>query len=219
MNSIKIYTSDVTSIKIGSSDVAAVYIGSDKVYPSQVPIVGCDYKLCGICTDGTEITVSSGTTTLTRGEIYNALGEKYLLECEIGSGTTTLGEYAFDDNYHTNYHSILYVSSITISDSVTTLQHECLMDCYNLTTLTIPSSVTQIDFWAFTRLSGLTEVIFEGTTPPTFTNYMNGVFHDYCPPVIYVPDSAVSEYRAINGYVWTNQDWSRDIIQPISNRP
>ena len=93
------------------------------------------------------------------------------------------------------------------------------MDCYNLTTLTIPSSVTQIDFWAFTRLSGLTEVIVEGDTPPTFTNYMNGVFHDYCPPVIYVPDSAVSEYRAINGYVWTNQDWTRDIIQPISNRP
>lgn len=45
-----------------------------------------------------------------------------------------------------------------------------------------------------------------------------GVFHDYCPPVIYVPDEAVSAYRAIGGNVWTNQSWSTNIIQPISNR-
>ena len=92
------------------------------------------------------------------------------------------------------------------------------METAKLTTLTIPASVTQIDFWAFTRCNGLQEVIFEGATPPTFTNQHSGVFHDYCPPVIYVPDEAVSAYRAIGGSVWTNKTWSSSIIQPISNR-
>ena len=110
------------------------------------------------------------------------------------------------------------MSALTIGNTVTTIQHEAFMETSLLSTLTIPSSVTQIDFWAFTRCNGLTEVIFEGTTPPTFTNQNSGVFHDYCPPVIYVPDSAVSAYRAISGSVWTNQTWSSDIIQPISNK-
>ena len=107
---------------------------------------------------------------------------------------------------------------MTIGDTVETIEHEAFMETTLLTTLTIPSSVTQIDFWAFTRCNGLNEVIFEGTTPPTFTNQHDGVFHDYCPPVIYVPDSAVSAYRAIDGSVWTNQTWSTSIIQPISNK-
>jgi hypothetical protein len=92
------------------------------------------------------------------------------------------------------------------------------METSGLTTLTIPASVASIDFWCFTRCTGLTEVIFEGTTPPSFVGRYGGVFHDYCPPVIYVPDAAVSAYRAIPASTWTNKTWSTDIIQPISNR-
>ena len=128
-----------------------------------------------------------------------------------GDATTTIGEYCFQSVKST-------LSALTISNTVTTIQHEAFMETELLTTLTIPASVTQIDFWAFTRCNGLNEVIFKGTTPPTFTNQHDGVFHDYCPPVIYVPDEALSAYRAIDGSVWTNQSWSTDIIQPISNR-
>ena len=135
----------------------------------------------------------------------------YPVEGEVGTVTTTIGEYCFSGVSST-------LSALTICNAVTTIEHEAFMETSLLTTLTIPASVTQIDYWAFTRCTALQEVIFEGTTPPTFTNKYSGVFHDYCPPVIYVPDEAVSTYRAIGGWVWTNQSWSSSIIQPISNR-
>lgn len=171
------------------------------------PPSACEYNFCGVDANGNDVIVNNGTSTLARGNFSSP----YPVEGIVGEATTIIGQYCFQ-----NIKSTL--SALTIGDTVTTIQHEAFMETSLLTTLTIPSSVTQIDYWAFTRCNGLTEVIFEGTTPPTFTNENRGVFHDYCPPVIYVPDSAVSAYRAIASSVWTNQSWSTNIIQPISNR-
>lgn len=170
--------------------------------------IACEYNFCGVDANGNDVTINNGTSTLSS----NSWTTPYPVEGIVGEATTIIGQYCFQ-----NIKSTL--SALTIGNTVTTIQHEAFMETALLTTLTIPSSVTQIDFWAFTRCNGLTEVIFEGTTPPTFTNQHSGVFHDYCPPAIYVPDSAVSAYRAIDGSVWTNQTWSSSIIQPISNRP
>ena len=170
------------------------------------PIV-CNYNFCGVDANGNDVIINNGTTTLTQSNWTSP----YPVEGIVGDATTTIGSYCFRYVKST-------LSALTIGNTVTTIEHEAFMETANLTTLTIPASVTQIDFWAFTRCNGLNEVIFEGTTPPTFTNQHDGVFHDYCPPVIYVPDSAVSAYRAIDGSVWTNQSWSTNIIQPISNR-
>ena len=170
------------------------------------PIV-CDYNFCGVDANGNDVVINNGTTTLTRSNWTSP----YPVEGIVGDATTTIGMYCFQNISRT-------LTALTIGNTVTTIEHEAFMETELLTTLTIPASVTQIDFWAFTRCYGLNEVIFEGTTPPTFTNQNSGVFHDYCPPVIYVPDEAVSAYRAIDGSVWTNQSWSTNIIQPISNR-
>lgn len=170
--------------------------------------VQCSYNFCGEDANGNAITVDNGTTTLNRSNLTSNLA---VVNGIVGNATTTIGSYCFQDIKTT-------LTSLTLMNSVTTIEHEAFMETSGLTTLTIPSSITQIDYWAFTRCRGLTEVIFEGTTPPTFTNQYNGVFHDYCPTVIYVPDSAVSTYRAIGGSVWTNKTWSDTIIQPISNR-
>ena len=167
----------------------------------------CSYNFCGVDANGNDVTINNGTTTLTQSNWSSPSP----VEGIVGDATTTIGEYCFRNISGT-------LTALTIGNTVTTIGHEAFMETELLTTLTIPASVTQIDFWAFTRCSGLQEVIFEGTTPPTFTNQHDGVFHDYCPPVIYVPDSAVSAYRAIDGTVWTNQSWSTNIIQPISNR-
>ena len=167
----------------------------------------CEYNFCGVAANGNDVIINNGTTTLTQTNWTSP----YPVEGIVGDATTTIGTYCFRSISGT-------LTALTIGDTVTTIEHEAFMETSLLTTLTIPSSVTQIDFWAFTRCNGLQEVIFNGTTPPTFTNLHSGVFHDYCPPVIYVPDSAVSAYRAIDGSVWTNQSWSTNIIQPISNR-
>ena len=169
--------------------------------------ISCTYNFCGVDANGNDVIINNGTTTLSRTNWTIP----YPVNGIVGDATTTIGSYCFQ-----NIRGAL--TALTIGSTVTTIEHEAFMETSLLTTLTIPSSVTQIDFWAFTRCSGLQEVIFKGTTPPTFTNQNSGVFHDYCPPVIYVPDSAVSAYRAIDGSVWTNQSWSTNIIQPISNR-
>ena len=169
--------------------------------------ISCSYNFCGVEANGNDVIINNGTTTLTQTNWTSP----YPVEGIVGDATTTIGTYCFRSISGT-------LTALTIGDTVTTIEHEAFMETSLLTTLTIPASVTQIDFWAFTRCNGLNEVIFEGTTPPTFTNQYSGVFHDYCPPVIYVPDSAVSAYRAIDGSVWTNQSWSTNIIQPISNR-
>lgn len=170
-------------------------------------ITTCSYNFCGVDANGNDVVIDNGTTSLTT----NDWQRPYPVEGVVGDATETIGAYCFQILQST-------LTALTISENVTTIDHEAFMETSLLTTLTIPSSVTSIDFWAFTRCYGLQEVIFEGTTPPTFSTLYNGVFHDYCPSVIYVPDEAVEAYRAISGSIWTNQAWSSDIIQPINNR-
>ena len=168
----------------------------------------CLYNFCGVAANGTIVTINNGTTTLSQ----SSWTTPYPVEGMVGSSTDTIGAYCFQTISST-------LSALTIGTTVTKIEHEAFMETNKLRRLTIPSSVTQIDFWAFTRCNGLQEVIFEGTTPPTFTNQHSGVFHDYCPPVIYVPDSALSAYRAISASVWTNQSFDANtIIKGISER-
>ena len=168
----------------------------------------CSYNFCGVDANGNDVTINNGTTTLSE----SGWRKPYPVEGMVGEATTIIGQYCFRAISAT-------LSALTIGDTVEIIQHEAFMETDKLRRLTIPSSVTQIDFWAFTRCNGLQEVIFEGTTPPTFTNQNSGVFHDYCPPVIYVPDSALSAYRAISASVWTNQSFDVNTrIKGISER-
>ena len=192
----------------GTISATSIYVKGDLIETASPDCPQCTVNFCGVAANGNTVTINNGTSTLTRSNWTSP----YPVEGTVGAATTTIGMYCFQNVSST-------ISALTIENTVTTIEHEAFMETAKLTTLTIPSNVTQIDFWAFTRCNGLQEVIFEGTTPPTFTNQHSGVFHDYCPPVIYVPDSAVAAYRAIGGSVWTNQTWSTNIIQPISNRP
>jgi len=192
----------------GTISATSIYVKGDLIETASLDCPQCTVNFCGVAANGNTVTINNGTSTLTRSNWTSP----YPVRGEVGAATTTIGMYCFQNVSST-------ISALTIGNTVTTIEHEAFMETELLTTLTIPSNVTQIDFWAFTRCYGLQEVIFEGTTPPTFTNQNSGVFHDYCPPVIYVPDSAVAAYRAIDGSIWTNETWSTNIIQPISNRP
>ena len=194
--------------KDGTFSATTNYVIGDLIeYDSPDCQITCTYNFCGEDANGNSVTINNGSSTLASANFSTP----YPVNGVVGYATETIGQYCFQNVKNT-------LSALTLATSVTTIQHEAFMENALLTTLTIPSSVTTIDFWAFTRCTGLQEVIFKGTTPPTFTNQHSGVFHDYCPPVIYVPDAAVETYRAIDGSVWTNQTWSSSIIQPISNR-
>jgi hypothetical protein len=191
----------------GTFSPSSNYVKGDLI-ESGSPDCACSYNFCGVAANGNDVIINNGTTTLTQSNWTSP----YPVEGMVGTATEIIGQYCFQNIKNS-------ITALTILDSVTTIQHEAFMETELLTTLTIPSSVTQIDFWAFTRCNGLNEVIFEGTTPPTFTNQHDGVFHDYCPPVIYVPDSALSAYRAISASVWTNESFDVNTrIKGISER-
>lgn len=184
------------------------YVKGDLIEIASLDCPQCTVNFCGVAANGNDVIINNGTATLTQSNWTSP----YPVKGEVGAATTTIGIYCFRNIRGT-------LTALTIGNTVTTIEHEAFMETSLLTTLTIPASVTQIDFWAFTRCDGLQEVIFEGTTPPTFTNQNSGVFHDYCPPVIYVPDSALSAYRAISDSVWTNQSFDVNTrIKGISER-
>ena len=85
------------------------------------------------------------------------------------------------------------LTSVTIPNSVTSIGGGAFRECTGLTSVTIPNSVTSIVFGAFRYCSGLTSIVIEATTPPALGN---SAFNDTnnCP--IYVPSESVETYKA-----------------------
>ena len=70
-----------------------------------------------------------------------------------GRPVTNIGEEAFYD--------YSWLTSVTIPDSVTTLEWAAFWGCSGLTTMTIPASVTSIGSPAFRECSGLIDINVE----------------------------------------------------------
>ena len=93
------------------------------------------------------------------------------------------------------------LTSITIPDSVTEIRSDAFENCKSLTSITIPEGVTRIDEKAFWGCTSLTTIYIKATTPPA-------IF--YCSPsagypwgsfpinndhlIIYVPRESYNEY-------------------------
>lgn len=173
----------------------------------------CQYNFCGEDELGEEFTVNNGTNEIKSTDFDSHSP----VRGTVGSLTTTIREYCFGRS----------LEEITLCDSVTTIEHEAFMECENLLEVTIPDSVTGIGFYAFTRCYSLKEVIFEGTTPPTFLDgdgeptLREPIYWGHFPSVTYVPDSALSAYRAIPNWVGDVHEEQFDPyvnIKPISER-
>ena len=67
----------------------------------------------------------------------------------------------------------------------------------NLTTVTVPSTVTSIGSSAFGNDTKLTHVIIEATTPPAFSSY---AFHPSFVEELKVPAQSVDAYKAASGW-------------------
>lgn len=65
------------------------------------------------------------------------------------------------------------LSSVTIPDSVTSIGYYAFIGCSGLTSVTIPNSVTSIESNAFYDCSGLTSVTFSGKTMETVQGMEN----------------------------------------------
>jgi hypothetical protein len=90
------------------------------------------------------------------------------------------------------------LTSITILNSVTSIDVATFGFCKSLTSLTIGNSVTSIGDYVFFGCRKLTSVTIEATTPPTlgrevFANNASGC-------KIYVPSASVDAYKAASGW-------------------
>lgn len=114
----------------------------------------------------------------------------------IGSCVTKIGEQAFGAYYDGGY--CYNLSSITIPDSVTRIDNSAFANCSGLTSVTIPDSVTSISTAAFWGCTSLISVTVNATTPPTLGIGWEFDNTNDCP--IYVPAASVDTYKSAENW-------------------
>jgi len=94
-------------------------------------------------------------------------GDDYYISCK---DTNISGEIVIPSNYRGHKITAIYgfrnctqITSITIPDSVTSIGERAFDGCSGLTSITIPDSVTKIEREAFWRCSGLTKITIPGS--------------------------------------------------------
>ena len=112
----------------------------------------------------------------------------------------------------TNWYTISYkfedcsgLTSITIPSSVTSLDWNCFEDCSGLTSITIPSSVTSLGYSCFSGCPKLEKATFQGKLPQ---NTIICDLQSTC--IIYVPKAYLQDYKDALGskysYIYALKD-------------
>ena len=93
------------------------------------------------------------------------------------------------------------LTSVTIPESVTTIERNAFYDCKNLTSIIIPNSVTNIGEQAFALCYGLTS-IYSYVENPISSSGSNFDNSNYSNATLYVPYGTKDKYLATDG--WKN---------------
>lgn len=110
---------------------------------------------------------------------------------EIGSGVTSIGDYALSSCY--------CLASVTIPDDVTSIGNHTFDTCYSLASVTIPDGVTSIGKYAFYYCYSLAIIRFLPQTPPTVSS-ANAFTNIPTDCVIHVPYGRLSAYKTATNY-------------------
>lgn len=106
----------------------------------------------------------------------------------LPNGLETTGQYMF--------RNCTGLVNVHIPQGVKTLVAGMFFQATNIRSVTFPSSITNIYGDTFNSVTGIQELIFEGTTPPTLMNNATALGVTSLTFPIYVPDSAVNDYKA-----------------------
>ena len=210
--------SSLTSVTIGDSVTEIGYVAfatcsslTTITIPDSVTEIG-EYAF-NICSSLTSITIPDSVTSIGEGAFHNCssltnvtIGDSVT---EIGYGafagcsslTSFYGKFASSDNRCLIKDGVLVafapanITSYTIPDSVTEIGEHAFNDCSSLTSVTIGDSVTEIGEGAFNGCSSLTSI----TIPDSVTEIGNGAFSG-CSSLtsITIPDSVTE----IGGYAF-----------------
>lgn len=114
--------------------------------------------------------------------------------------STTIRAISISEGSFTQYNVALAnaLANVTIPAGTTTLSGS-FSDCYSITELYIPKSVTTIQANTFKNCHGLAELHFTPTTPPTVAN--SNAFSNIAPDIkIFVPSGSLAAYTSATNY-------------------
>ena len=130
--------------------------------------------------------------------------EGRLKHAEIPYGTTTIGNSAFrDSDAGTNM-----LRTVSIPSTVTTIEPYAFYYQSHMTEITLPASITSIGEGAFAQCINLTSITCPATVPPTLGYNALSTTNEHT--VVYVPAESLLAYQTAS--VWINYS---DMIQPI----
>ena len=146
----------------------------------------------------------------------------------VEDGVTTIGNYAFYNNYtkitkltiansitsigSDAFRSCSGLTSLVIPNSVTTIGQAAFQNCTGLYSLVIGSGVTSISNSAFSSLTNLRKTIWLCTTPPTGYAKVNGSVH-------YVPNDQFTSLKNTTIYPYLGSMFEVDGIRYVSVSP
>ena len=196
----------VTSIGAGafqySSGLESVTIPS-----SVTSIEGWAFQYCSALTS---VTIPSSVTSIGECAFRECTG---LTDMVVPKSVTTIGHSAFNGApWYDSQEGVIYIGSvlyyyhgevpekIVVKDGTKTIGCWAFEDCEDITSITIPASVTSIEFKAFENCSNLTSVTCESETPALLGDSVF-LYVDLTEATLVVPnEAAVESYKAAGGW-------------------
>lgn len=222
---IKQGDSNLNKIYLGNTEITKAYIGDTQIYPNasvetrvvatyNITSTSEPTTLCASVTnvsamevDGVDSTVATSYTfpttgnhtvkfTLTDGTtinqfmFYASSNVSNLTSLYIPDGVTTIGNLAFYGNNN--------LTSVRLPDSITTFNGDShLMNCFSLTSVNIPTGITEIPIAMFEDCTSLTNVII-----PNNVTYINTVAFHNCGFTSIGPLGSGADLQIPDGTSW-----------------